>query len=378
MKKRQTNRMLAAFAILIVAAACSDSPTGTTELPSGSDLNLMQSEQTASLSMEYEVVMNGLMNPRGMAWGPDGSLFVAEAGELVTIGGCAEIARGQNCISNTGAITRYRKGIQQRIASGLPSVTLNGTEGVDGPHHISFHGNGAMMVTVGWGGDPAARSELGRAGKEFGSIIHVNNGGQYRVVADVADFEGANNPDGLVPDSNPYGILSESGRHFVVDAGGNTLLEVRNNGRVSLVATFPQVVADEPFGVTDAVPTQVRRGSDGALYVSTLTGVPFQPGLAAIYKVEQDGTLTVHAAGLTSVTDFDIAPNGTIYTVSFGSAPFLGGPGVLSRIDSSGNVSMVSDQLITPTGVLIGSDGSVYVTNRGVIPGQGEVIRFSP
>jgi len=40
-----------------------------------------------------------------------------------------------------------------------------------------------------------------------------------------------------------------------------------------------------PFVQAQPVPTEVTRGSDGALYVSLLSGVPFLPGTAGIYRV---------------------------------------------------------------------------------------------
>jgi hypothetical protein len=85
-----------------------------------------------------------------------------------------------------------------------------------------------------------------------------------------------------VPDANPYGVLAEPGRQFVVDPGGNTVLEVGANGTVSLVAVLSPIAVppgpfNPPFASSEAVPTQVRRGPDGALYVSTLTGAPLLP-----------------------------------------------------------------------------------------------------
>ena len=45
------------------------------------------------------------------------------------------------------------------------------------------------------------------------------------------------------------------------------------------LSVFPAQPAPPPRNITDAVPTEVERGPDGALYVSLLTGVPFTAGL---------------------------------------------------------------------------------------------------
>src|ERR671933_2407231 len=75
--------------------------------------------QTTSAQMTT-VVMTGLDNPRGLAFGPDGGLYVAEAGR----GGrhpCVFLRGAHQCYGPTGAITRLLHGRQQRIVTGLPS-----------------------------------------------------------------------------------------------------------------------------------------------------------------------------------------------------------------------------------------------------------------
>jgi hypothetical protein len=51
-----------------------------------------------------------------------------------------------------------------------------------------------------------------------------------RSVADVSAYENTN-PDGAQIDTNPYGLLALPGHRLVTDAGGNSLLDVKANGR---------------------------------------------------------------------------------------------------------------------------------------------------
>ena len=67
-------------------------------------------------------VMSGLDSPRGLAFGPEGGLYVTEAGEGIATGPCAAVAAGSNCYSETGKITRLYRGKQERIVTGLPSI----------------------------------------------------------------------------------------------------------------------------------------------------------------------------------------------------------------------------------------------------------------
>lgn len=76
-----------------------------------------------------------------------------------------------------------------------------------------------------------------------------------------------------------------------MDAAGNSLLRYGPGGRVSTLAVFPTVDTPNPFPgepatiATEAVPTEVVRGPDGAWYVSLLTGFPFPVGGSSIVRV---------------------------------------------------------------------------------------------
>lgn len=325
------------------------------------------------------VVMSGLDSPRGLAFGPDGALYVVEAGRDEIRGPCVPVARGQNCYSGTGAVTKLWKGTQSRVARGLPSVFNPGMGDVTGPHDISFQGLGNGLVTIGWGADPSARAGLGSYSAGFGHVVKLRPSGGWSPLADAAGFEEENNPAGGPVDSNPYGILAEPGVHYVTDAGGNDLLELHADGGLSVVAVLPSTPAPPPFGASEPVPTEVERGPDGSLYVSTLTGVPFLAGTAGIYRIGQGGTPELVAGGFKAITDFAFGPDGSLYVVEYDTAPiFFGAPGRLTRVAPDGSRSVVTADLTRPTGVVIGPDGVVYVSNRGNEVGVGEVLAFRP
>ena len=372
----QLSRMFRPMSLgsLVLLGACADTnPAGPTPTPS---LGRATTTATAAVS----VVMTGLNAPKQLTFGPEGALYVAETGTGAAGSPCipAGDAGAEACYNLTGSITRLWKGQQERIVTGLPSLGAGG-EVIAGPNDVAFQGRGNMYVTIGLGADPALRAALGAAGSNLGTLIVVKPNGKWSVVADISGFEAANNPDGGPIDSNPYGVLAEGGRQYVTDAGGNSLLEVSPNGQVSLVSTFPDLALPPlplPFTSSESVPTEVVRGPDGALYVSTLTGAPFLPGLARIYRVTPGGAPTVYRDGFTAITDFDFGPDGSLYVLQFASELFLGGAGSVVRVSPDGARTTIASGLAAPTGLTVGPDGAVYVTNLGVAVGAGEVLRI--
>lgn len=324
------------------------------------------------------VAMSGLDNPRGLAFAPNGALYVTEAGRGGDARPCPVNGAGESrCYGPTGAITRLWKGKQERVVTGLPSHALPDGTSANGPNDISFQGTGGAYVTLGLGGGAAYQDAYGAAGELMGTIIHVAASGQWRMVADVASWEFEANPDGGVPDSNPFGILAEPGARYVADAGANALFRVAPDGTVATVAVFPSRVSGRQ---TDSVPTTVARGPDGALYVGELSGVPFTAGAANVYRVVPGQQPTVFAAGFKTIMDIAFDDDGNLYVVENAGGPVFFPPnsGQLTRVAPNGTRSLVLGGLNRPTSVAIGSDGAVYVTNNGVAAGTGEVLKITP
>ncbi|MBA3330230.1 MAG: ScyD/ScyE family protein [Actinobacteria bacterium] len=320
----------------------------------------------------FTVVMSGLDNPRGLAFGPEGALYVAEAGRGGD-GPCIFLRGASMCYGPTGAVSRLSLGDQARVVTGLPSYAAGGATAT-GPADISFRGRGGLFVSLSLGlEDATRRAELGPGAGLMGHVVRVRDDGEVSSIGDLAAYEASDNPDGNLVDSSPYGLLAGSGGRIVTDAGGNSLIGINRGGSQRTIAVFPS----RPGRSTDAVPTSVVQGPDGALYVGELTGVPFADGAARVYRVVPGQEPEVFLTGFKAIIDIAFGPDGSLYVLQYATGPTgLAPPGALVRVDPDGTrTTIASEGLIAPTSVVVGPE-SLYVSNRGSSAGSGEVVRI--
>ena len=347
---------------------------------------------SAATKASWTVVASGLDNPRDLAFGPNKKLYVAEAGSggpNCTSGG----PDGTACFGFTSGLSlvNVKAGTASRVVTGLASVADEEGFGATGLDGISALGNGTFYgimaeasdkVPAGLPADVTANLKA-----QFGRLLKFNPSGKANVVADVGHFNflwSADHTDlvpGQFPDANPYGVLAVGGSQWVVDSGTNTIDRVRPNGQVSVEQFIPN-----PPVSSDAVPTCIDRGPDGALYIGELTGGGNPPGSASVWRYApgEATPLTQWATGLTAVTGCGFGSDGNFYATEFSTlgldnaAP---GTGEVVRVPahSSAPITVVSG-LSFPGGFAPGSDGSLYVSNWSIAPaftGLGSVVRVT-
>ena len=358
------------------------------------------------------VVMCGLDNPRGLTFGQF-ALYVAEAGR----GGLGLVNppsfQGQvgaiRYYGPTGAVSRLLNGIQEQIATGLPShATVIGRNAIgpndvaampstDVPTDVNSPGaspdcvGGCVYVAVGLQQPPSYRT-LYPFLADFAKLARITGDFHWSFVSDLGDYEAQYDPDQVFNsppelDTNPYGLLSEPGRSVLVaEAGGNSLLRVAPKGDISTVAVFPPNIY--PTSQDDAVPTAVAVGPDGAYYVSELTGFPLVAGAANIVRVSKQGEIdSACVTGFTQIMDLAFDKSGLLYVLNLAGTVVRISPdrtaasagpqsrGTCARY-AAGERTTVVTGLNQPTSVAVGPDGALYISNRGTFPATGQVIRI--
>jgi hypothetical protein len=325
-------------------------------------------------------VVGGLHSPRGLAMGPGGQLFVAQAGDETVDGSIIEI------LSPMAVRPRV-----QTLVSGLPVVGEEGEfSSVDG---ISVFGNGRnfglyaiMAVDPQQTGDPA-----------FGNLLRVNNRNHVETLVNVGSFDYQWTdehqwlvPFGDFPDANPYGVLVVPGHTYVVDAGANTLNEVMPDGSIRILAFFPNEV------LADAVPTCACQGPDGLLYIGTLALVDslFLGPSAKVYQLDPANAnlpepwntpMTEWASGLWPINGCNFGSDGNFY-----ASQLFTNPNWIYGEDPEGDVVKIpfaspsthtfltGGALSFTGGVAVGPNGVVYVADGTAYVPEGRIVRLNP
>jgi hypothetical protein len=328
------------------------------------------------LSKNAAVFATGLIYPRGLEFGSDGNLYVAEAG----MGGETE-SKG-TCKDYTSPFVPYHpamnarvskidpQGVRTTVADEMPA-SRDQYGDVVGATDVTFM-DGVLYVLNSGGGCSRGLEQTPTG------IMKVNPDGSWSYVADFSAYLSVNDAaapkdDDWEPDGSVWNIVPVDGKFYVVDTNHGELAVATQDGKITRVADLTK-----EFGQLN--PTALAQ-RDGAFYISNLNAFPIQKGASKLLKVTPEGEVEVLMEGLTAVLSLAFDEKGQLYALETAVVDNdlpQPGSGRVVRITPDNKLEAVATGLSFPTGMAFGPDGMLYVSHYGYggDPAKGEILRI--
>ena len=334
-------------------------------------LCLLISAEAQTPSANVSTFVTGLKYPRGLKFGPDGNLYVAEAGSAgtsSTVGQCTQVGDiGPYMGGLTSRVSKITPaGVRTTVADNLPS-SANIFGDVLGIADVAFIGNTLYALSSGAG------CSHGLAGTN-NAVLRVSTNGMTTQVADLSAFVMAN----PVANPEPADFDPDGGWYSMVAAGSYLVAVEPNHGELDMITPAGAItrIADISASQGHIVPTAVAY--DGDFYVGNLDRFP--PAAAAkILKITSAGAVSTFASGFSEILGlaFDAAHRLYVLESSTGNDFPTPGTGKVVRVDNAGHVEEIATGLNLPTAMTFGPDGNLYVSNWGFgPPDMGEIVKI--
>lgn len=342
-------------------------------------LTLVVMPNLLAQSANISVFASGFNNPRGLKFGPDGYLYVAEGGaggSLSTIGQCRQ-ANGVGPYTGdfTARISKVApNGSVSTVVDGLPSSQTNPASGslTSGVADVAFVKGTLYAILAGAGCSHGLKGT-------HNAIIRVNSDGTWSQVANLSAFQKAHRvanpePDDFEPDGTWYGMVAAGGTLYAVEPNHGELDAITTDGKIKRVADISHFQGH-------IVPTAIVYGGQN-FFVGNLERFPIQGDTSKVLKITPDGEITTVAIDFSTILGLAFDSKHRLYVLENTTGnPFpTPGTGKILRIDGKHKYTEIATGLNLPTAMTFGPDGNLYVSNWGFGPppvGMGEVVKVT-
>ena len=170
---------------------------------------------TLAPKVQTSVYVDGLVNPRGLAFDDQGVLYVAEAGS----GGSRKVAvdeHEQFAVGFSGRVSRVpAPGLRETLADRLPSIYSARHGDYLGPAAVATIGSDVYaLIATGWCGLPEYNNALMRFGPDGARVTLLDYSAQTLADPPLARRE---DPRADVPGGVPFGLLALGGKLYTTD-----------------------------------------------------------------------------------------------------------------------------------------------------------------